>query len=180
MLLVSLLSLLVVSYIDYVTGYEILFFVFYFVPVALCGWYLGWWSTLGMAGLCGVSWFVVDRLSQHFYPHEALRYWNASICTIAFAIIGVGLQWLRRVLEQQRRAQEQLRKALEDLEHSTEEIRKLQSDLQVVCAWTKQVRVDGRWIAFDKFLAEKLHLSISHGISPEAMERLKKELDESS
>ncbi len=172
----SVLSLFLVSYVDYVTGYEILFFVFYFVPVALCGWYLGWWSTLGMALLSGISWFFVDRLSEHVYPHEGMRYWNAFICTVAFAIIGVALRWLRHALDEQRRAREELRKALDDLKNSTEEIRKLQSDFQVVCAWTKQVRVDGQWMPFDKFLAEKMHLSVSHGISPEALERLKNEL----
>ncbi len=72
-LLASLLSLLLVSYVDYITGYEFLFFVFYFIPVVLCGWFLGLWSAMGMAMLSGVSWFVVDRLSGHFYPHEGFR-----------------------------------------------------------------------------------------------------------
>lgn len=37
----SVTSLISLSYIDYLTGYQFLLFVFYFAPVALCGWYLG-------------------------------------------------------------------------------------------------------------------------------------------
>ncbi len=176
--LASLLSLALVSYVDYVTGYELLFFVFYFFPVSLCGWYLGRPTTLVMAILGGASWFMVDRLSGHVYPNEAIRVWNASICLAAFAIIGLVLQRLRRALAEQERARQKLAGALADLSRSTEEISKLQTELQVVCAWTKRIRIDGQWMAFDKFLAEKLHLSVSHGISPEALEAAIRELDE--
>jgi hypothetical protein len=86
--LVSLLCLATVSYVDYVTGYEFLFFVFYFIPVAVCGWYLGRLATLSMAVLSGACWFLVDVLSDHHYPHEVIRYWNTFTCFLAFAVIG--------------------------------------------------------------------------------------------
>ena len=177
--LVSLLSLALVSYIDYITSYELLFFVFYFFPVSLCGWYLGRPTTLAMAVVSGASWFFVDRLSGHAYPHEAYRYWNSFICLAAVAIIGLALQQLRRALAEEQRAKQELVKAMADLSRTTAEIRQLQTDLQVVCAWTKRIRVDGEWMAFDQFLAEKLHLSISHGISPEALEAAIKGLNKS-
>jgi len=47
--LVSLLCLATVSYVDYITGYEFLFFVFYFIPVGICEWYMGRLGTLSMA-----------------------------------------------------------------------------------------------------------------------------------
>lgn len=176
-LLASLVSLFLVSYVDYITGYELLFFVFYFVPIVLCGWFLGLGSTLGMAAVSGASWFVVDWLSGHRYPHEAFRYWNSFICFVAFAAIGLVLHRLRQIMAEQQRVQLELLKALDDLNRSTAEIRKLQSDLQVVCAWTKQIRINGQWISFDKFLADNLHVRISHGISPEALEEVRKSLD---
>ncbi len=60
-----------------------------------------------------------------------------------------------------------LQSALDELKRSTREIRKLQNGLQVVCAWTKQVKVGDKWMAPDEFLITQLHLKISHGISPE-------------
>lgn len=175
---ISLLSLLVVSFADLVTGDEFLFFVFYFVPVSIAAWYLGWSAGLTMALLSGASWFVVDKISGHTYAHEAVRYWNGCICFAAFATIALALHRLRCALVARNRSEQALQKALDELKQSTEEIRKLQSNLQVVCAWTKRIRIDGEWVALDKFLAEKLHFSISHGISPEALEEAKKYLKE--
>jgi hypothetical protein len=174
----SFLSLLVVSYVDYVTGYESLFFVFYFIPVALCAWFLCWRTTFALACLSGVSLFIVDKLDGHPYSREAFRYWNSFMCFAAFALIGLVVYRLRLALHKEQHARQELAAALADLNHSTERIRHLQTNLQVVCAWTKRIRVDGQWIPLDQFLAKELHLSISHGISPEALEEIKKSMDD--
>jgi K+-sensing histidine kinase KdpD len=171
-ILASLANLLVLSYIVYLSGYNSLFFVFFFIPVSLCGWYLGRVSVVCMAILSGMSWCFVDILSEHQYPSEVVRYWNSFICFIAFAIIGLLLQKLRYSLKEQLKARAELEKALAELNHSTEEARKLQGQLQVVCAWTKRINVEGKWIALDEFLTDKLHTKISYGVSPEAMQEV--------
>ncbi len=173
---ISILSLAAVSYIDWVTGYEGLFFIFYFVPVGLCAWRLSQAATIIMSFLAGGSWLLTDWYSGHVYSQEWLRYWNSCICLLAFAILGLILNYLQRSLQEQLRAREELAKALEEVQRSTEEIRKLQGQLQVVCAWTKRIRIDGRWIPIDEYLMDKLHVPISHGISPEAFEEIKRTL----
>src|ERR1017187_2270297 len=50
-----------------------------------------------MAILSGVSWCVVDILSNHQYPFEVFRYANSLICFLAFVIIGL----LSQALQQQ-------------------------------------------------------------------------------
>ena len=175
--LVSLLTLATVSYVDYKTGYELLFFVFYFIPVGLCGWYLAWGATFGMALLSGISWFLVDMLSEHYYPHEGFRYWNSFICFLAFAIIGFVLHRLRQSRDKERQVRRDLERSLAELQEFTSEIRKLQSDLQVVCAWTNRIKLEGKWVALDEFLTSKLNVTVSHGISPEAFEEIKKQLN---
>jgi hypothetical protein len=170
----SLATLLLVSYIDWLTGDESLFFVFYFVPVALFAWYFDRFATLSMAALCGVSWFAIDRLSGHPYSHPLLGYWNAFICFLAFAILGAVLNRLRHTMQAHLKARQDLARALEEVTRSNEEVRKLQSELQVLCAWTNRIKVDGNWIPLDKFLTNKLNVQFTHGISPEAFENLKK------
>lgn len=177
--LTSLLTLATVSYVDYTTGYELLFFVFYFIPVGLCGWYIGWLATFGMALLSGIAWFFVDIASEHYYPHEAFRYWNGFICFLAFAIIGFVLHRLRQSREKERQARRELEQSLAALHESTSEIRKLQSQLQVVCAWTHRIRLEGKWVTLDEFLTSKLNVPVSHGISPEAFAEIKNQLDKS-
>ena len=175
--LVSLLTLATVSYVDYVTGYELLFFVFYFIPVALCAWHLGRLATLGMALVSGVAWFCVDLLSAHHYPHEAFRYWNSFICFLAFAIVGIVLERLKRSLDTEQQARRDLERSLANLEESMREVRKLQGGLQVVCAWTKRINLEGRWVTLDEFLTDKLNVQVSHGISPEAFDEIRRQLD---
>jgi hypothetical protein len=168
----SLANLLVLSYIVYLAGYNFLFFIFFFIPVSLCGWYLGRVSVVSMAILSGVSWCVVDIISNHYYPAELCRYANTVICFLAFAIIGLLVQGLRHSLTEQVRVSRDLEKTLGDLNRSTEEARKLQSQLQVVCAWTKRINIEGRWVALDEFLTNTLNTKITYGVSPEAMQEV--------
>jgi K+-sensing histidine kinase KdpD len=168
----SLANLLVLSYIVYLAGYNFLFFIFFFIPVSLCGWYLGRVSVVCMAILSGVSWCVVDILSNHSYPVELCRYANTVICFLAFASIGLLLQRLRHSLTEQMRVRRDLEQTLANLNRSTEEARKLQSQLQVVCAWTKRINIEGRWVALDEFLTNTLNTKITYGVSPEAMQEV--------
>jgi hypothetical protein len=112
----------------------------------------------------------VDILSNHYYPSELCRYANTVICFLAFAIIGLLLQRLRHSLTEQLRVRRDLEKTLEELNRTTEEARKLQSQLQVVCAWTKRINIEGRWVALDEFLTNTLNTKITYGVSPEAMQ----------
>jgi hypothetical protein len=171
-ILAALANLLVLSYIAYLAGYHFLFFIFFFMPAALCGWYLGRISVFCMAILSGVSWCVVDILSSHYYPYEIFRYANTVICFLAFASIGLLVQGLRHSLSEQLRVRKELEKTLDDLNRSTAEARKLQSQLQVVCAWTKRINLEGRWVALDEFLTNKLNTKITYGVSPEAMQEV--------
>jgi PAS domain S-box-containing protein len=49
------------------------------------------------------------------------------------------------------------------------EIKRLRQGLLKVCAWTKRIEVDGRWIPIDEFLSRYLHLKLTHGMSDEAV-----------
>jgi hypothetical protein len=168
----SLANLLVLSYIVYLAGYNFLFFIFFFIPAAMCGWYLGRVTVVCMAILSGVSWCVVDILSNHHSPAELFRYANTVICFLAFAAIGLLMQRLRTSLSEQVHMRQALEKTLEELKRSTEDTRKLQSQLQVVCAWTKRINIEGRWVALDEFLTNQLNTKITYGVSPEAMQEV--------
>ncbi|HEY5232738.1 MAG TPA: CHASE3 domain-containing protein [Verrucomicrobiae bacterium] len=47
-----------------------------------------------------------------------------------------------------------------------------------VCAWTGQVKDDGEWIRLDEYLKRRFGLSISHGLSDEAAEKMKRDIGE--
>ncbi len=40
--------------------------------------------------------------------------------------------------------------------------------LVTVCAWSKKIQVDGKWVTFEEFLVDNLGVQITHGIDPES------------
>jgi PAS domain S-box-containing protein len=71
---------------------------------------------------------------------------------------------LQQALIEQRRLYEELRSAAARIEQ-------LRSGLVTVCAWTKQIQHDGRWISADEFLRDHLQLNLTHGMSEEAAQK---------
>ena len=100
----SLASLSVVCYLDYITGYDLHFFVFYFLPASLRAWYLGRPTVVMMAVLSGVAWGLTDKLSGHPYASNLAWYWNTSVCFSSVLIQGLVAQRLRFNLNEQKKA----------------------------------------------------------------------------
>ncbi len=77
-----------------------------------------------------------------------------------------------RNITRRREAQEQLAERAARLQEALNRIAHLQNEIVRVCAWTKQVEVDGKWIPIDHYLAKYLGLKVSHGISEKGLEML--------
>jgi PAS domain S-box-containing protein len=61
------------------------------------------------------------------------------------------------------------------LGEASTEITKLRKGLLKICAWTKRIEIDGRWISVDEFLSDHLHLKLTHGMSVEGERLFQKE-----
>ena len=61
------------------------------------------------------------------------------------------------------------KEAEEKLHEAAAEIKRLRHGLLKVCAWTKRIEVDGRWISIEEFLSKYLHLQLTHGMSDDAV-----------
>src|SRR5512136_1444321 len=79
----------VLGWLDYVTGYEMSFFVFYSVPVGLAAWWLGRWPAIGVALGATVSWLLADYFNGEKYSARFYYYWNSAIHFMAFIINAV-------------------------------------------------------------------------------------------
>jgi K+-sensing histidine kinase KdpD len=176
----SLASLVVVGFIDSITGYELYMDVFYFIPVSICAWQMPRRDVMVVALLCALIWGGVDFYVGHPYSSPIYWYWNIFIKFSSFLILGLVVQSLRSNLKEQARARRELEKALAELQQSAVEIEKLKNQLQVVCAWSKRIRVEGKWMTFEEFLKDHLHINLSHGMSPEAMDQFAREIEEAN
>jgi K+-sensing histidine kinase KdpD len=175
MAVASVASLIVMAYIDYITGYELVFSAAYLIPVSLCAWYFGLRTVLLMSIASGVASWLMDI--NHSYSHYMFQLWNSFTCFLISILTGLLLHRLKHTLEERKQVNNDLQKALEELKRSTEEIGKLQSGLQVVCAWTNRIKVGDQWMTPDEFLSTQLHLNLTHGMSPQAYREFEQEME---
>lgn len=85
----------VLGVIDYATGYELSFSLFYLLPVYLVAWYSGRDLGLVISMLAAVAWLSADVASGHTYTHPALHVWNMLIRLGFFVIVTMLLAELR-------------------------------------------------------------------------------------
>src|SRR3981081_4040938 len=55
----------------------------------------------------------------------------------------------------------------QQLAEAAAEIQRLQKGLLKVCAWTKSIALNGKWIRNEEFLSKNLHLKLTPGMSVE-------------
>jgi signal transduction histidine kinase len=87
--------LAVVTWLDYFTGYELGFFVFYFAPVALAAWYGSRKAGLAVAVAAGACWYLSDLLSHHPYSNALLIYWETGMRLVSFLTTALTLSQIR-------------------------------------------------------------------------------------
>ncbi len=63
------------------------------------------------------------------------------------------------------------------LEKSAEELHRLQGHLVKVCAWTKQIEDEGKWISLEEFFRRHLGIEVTHGVSSDGAARLQQEIE---
>lgn len=99
-----------VGVIDFLTGYEIAFSLFYLIPISLVTWFAG--KRLGIAAsiASAVAWYIADVASGHPVT-PFVHYWNTGIRLSFFVIVMALLLALKTAL---RRADE-----LSRLDHLT-------------------------------------------------------------
>ena len=109
------LLLAVLGWLDYITGYEMSFFVFYSVPVGIAAWYVGRWPAIGVALGATVSWLLADYFGGAKYSAPFFYYWNSTIHFLAFIINAVTIAKIKNDLDRQRALAVELESARETL-----------------------------------------------------------------
>jgi signal transduction histidine kinase len=89
-----------ITWIDYLTGYEFGFFIFYFIPVSLVAWYGSGRGGVAFACLAGACWYLSDRLSPPHYSNALLIYWETFMRLVSFLTTAVTLSHIRSDLRQ--------------------------------------------------------------------------------
>lgn len=84
-----------------------------------------------------------------------------------------GMMAIVRDITQRKRIEQEHSVLIAQLQKSIQKSKDLE-ELLTICAWTGRVKSGNEWISIETFLARVLGVQISHGISPEASDLLRK------
>lgn len=110
----SIACLLLLGWIDYATGYEFGFFIFYFIPVSIAAWYGGRMPGVAMACASAVCWYLADRMTHHPYPRPLLLYWETFARYVSFLTTALTLSKIRQTVHDGQRTRKELDRVLEE------------------------------------------------------------------
>jgi signal transduction histidine kinase len=89
-----------ITWIDFLSGYELGLFVFYFVPVGLAAWFGSKAWGLAFALASGACWYLADRLALHPYSNALLIYWETFMRLVSYFTTALTLSSIRRQIRQ--------------------------------------------------------------------------------
>lgn len=95
---VSFAVLACIGGLDYVTGYEFGFFIFYFIPVAISSWYCGRRLGLQVAFGSAIVWYLSDKYTHHPYSHAYLIYWEMFMRLLSFLTTTLTISRIREMV----------------------------------------------------------------------------------
>ncbi len=95
----AIVLLAFIGLLDYLTGWDLSFAIFYLGPVAFAAWFGSRWVAVATAVAGAVFWLLADILSPHAYATPFIPLWNASVRLGTFLTLALALNSLRRTLD---------------------------------------------------------------------------------
>lgn len=161
-------GVLVLGLIDWLTGHELNFFVFYFLPVAVAAWFLGLRYAIALSILSALTWYVANDLGGHRSSAHFYALWNTGIRLTAFLAIGCTVAHLRTLLDREREASTALRQIMSEI--------KVLEGILPICAQCKKIRnANGDWEQMEAYISGHSETRFSHGYCPECAARVREE-----
>lgn len=108
------------TWLDYVTGYELGFFIFYFLPVSMAAWLVGRRAGVAVALASGGCWFLSDQMAHHPYSNALFIYWETAMRLASYLTTALTLSRIREDTVERQRLQARLDAALSELDRLRE------------------------------------------------------------
>ncbi len=96
-LAICLFLILIITYVDDLTGKEASLFLFYIFPVGLATWTVGWWAGTALGAVIAVWTNFIHQL----YSQQTIAYWNCGVDLAVFTLIALLLGRIRGTLERE-------------------------------------------------------------------------------
>lgn len=157
-------GVIIIGLIDWVSGYDLTFFVFFFLPVSIAAWFIGLGASMATAFLSAVVWFWADFQSGHLHSSHFSAVWNTTNRLAAFILIGWAVSKIRELLDRQQ-------KLVVQLQQSLAEIKVLEGFLPICCACKKIRNQQGQWEQMESYITKHTGTTFSHGYCPQCFRK---------
>ncbi len=114
--LVSLAVLVIIGWLDFITGYEFGFFIFYFIPVAVASLYCVRKFGIIVAVGSAICWYYSDKFTHHPYSRAYFIYWEMFMRLVSFLTTAVTLSRIRDLVLSEERLLSELLHTRRELE----------------------------------------------------------------
>jgi PAS domain S-box-containing protein len=151
-----------IGFLDYLTGPEISFSIFYLIPIILLTWHSGITYAIAYSVISAMIWYIVDSLSGAKYSNPVIGFWNAIVRLGYFSIIALLLTKLKKSIEQrheiEREKTEQLMAQIDVRKHIEQSLQQTLSMLQATFDATNDgvlvVNLEGNIQTYNKRFVE--------------------------
>jgi signal transduction histidine kinase len=142
-IIIGVTGALLLGLLDWWSGNEISFSIFYLIPISYVVWFAGRNSGIMLAVLCAIIWHIADIIIGQNYTSPAIPYWNAFVRLGFFLIVVFLIHTLRKFNEElgnkvnQRTAEltreiNERKRAEEELKLNSEKLSRLAKRIQDV------------------------------------------------
>lgn len=98
--LIILLSILILGYVDYSTGFEYSLSVFYLLPLSIAAWYDNYKITIITIFISVMTWIWADFSAGHEYSTFIAPFWNGCVRLTFFSIVAILIIKIRQSLHE--------------------------------------------------------------------------------
>src|SRR4030042_2502920 len=168
--IITLLLITSTGLLDYLTGKELGFFVFYYIPIFFATWYLDIKWSVTFSILSAFIWAFVDFVSRHSHPSWPIIFWNGGIRLLSFLIIAIAISKINQLLTKEQNLTRALQLTLD-------EVKQLKGFIPI-CASCKNIRNDsGYWEQVDQYVKDHSDAEFTHTLCPDCAKKLYPNLD---
>ncbi|HLF18820.1 MAG TPA: GGDEF domain-containing protein [Candidatus Omnitrophota bacterium] len=102
-IIISISLIFIIGDLDYMTGYQLGFSIFYLIPICLVTWFIGREAGLTMSALGLLVWVLADYFAHPEPPSLLVTFWNALVRMGFFIIVTLLLARIKLSLEKEKR-----------------------------------------------------------------------------
>jgi diguanylate cyclase (GGDEF)-like protein len=99
---VAIIFVVLIGYINHLSGMEISVSILYLLPVSVVSWFVGRREGGFIALACSASWYAADCLSGRYFSHTSIYYGNLAVTFAFFLVVNFAISEFRKTLERER------------------------------------------------------------------------------